>query len=178
MKFSDLKIGTKILAGFGVIALVALAIGIFGMVTQARVAVLFHEVAGFRMPGAVNLVRLEYQFERIRVAHRTLLNPNLKPADRERQFRNIAAAREAYGRALAEIEKLPMLQDEREMWATFRQSLDDWREVNDTFDQSREQYEKIDIFYPERFMGDLNQFRGDHYALQVQASNAIQSGRI
>ena len=178
MKFSDLKIGTKILAGFGVIALVALAIGIFGMVTQARVAVLFHEVAGFRMPGAVNLVRLEYQFERIRVAHRTLLNPNLKPADRERQFRNIAAAREAYGRALAEIEKLPMLQDEREMWATFRQSLDDWREVNDTFDQSREQYEKIDIFYPERFKGDLNRFRGDHYALQVQASNAIQRGRI
>jgi len=178
MRYRDLKIGTKIMTGFGIIALIALAIGIFGMLSQQNVAKSFHEVANVRMPGVVHLLQMEYQFERVRVAQRTLLNPNLKEADKKRQYENIASARVVYSMAIEEYEKLPSTVEAIAIWDEFRVALADWRSANDNFEEKMAEIAKIDVFYPEQFLGDLNQFRGDHYALQVQISDAIQSGRI
>jgi len=178
MKFRDMKIGTKIMTGFGIIALIALVIGLFGIISQRNVAKSFHDVAIVRMPSVVHLLRMEYQFEKVRTAHRTLLNPNLKEADKKRQHENIASARAVYGKAIEEYEKLPATAEEAAMWDDFKVALAEWRSANDNFDAKLAELEKMDIFYPEQFHGDLNRFRGDHYALQVQITDAIQSGRI
>ena len=56
--------------------------------------------------------------------------------------------------------------------------MDEWRATNDEFSRMLTQVEELDIFYPMQFLGNLNRFQADHYALQVQMANAIEDGNV
>lgn len=178
MKFKDFKIGTKIMTGFGIVALVALIIGIVGLYSLRNVGNAFHEVADVRMPSVEGLQTMEYGFEHLQMAQRTLLNPNLPDEDRKRNIENIAHAREIYGEGRAIYEPLPQTEQEAVMWEEFLVKMAKWREANEEFEALLDEVIKIDIFYPMEFLKDFTKFQSDHYQLQVQINNAIQSGRL
>ncbi len=177
MKFRDLKIGTKIMMGFGLVALITLIVGIIGFVGVNRVSSSFHEVADVRMPSIEYLKEMEIGFENYRVAQRTLLNPNLGAEDKARQFQNIAKARERYAKAMEMFEPLEQTQEEAVLWREFKEKLEQWRNANLTFEKQMDEITRIDIFYPMQFLKDLQTFQGDHYLLQVNIANTIRSGR-
>ena len=178
MNWKDLKIGTKIMGGFFAVAIIALIIGIIGYSGINKVAHSFHEVSDVRMPSVESLKDIEFGLEKLRVAQRTLLNPNLSDEDKARQFKNIADAREHYGKAIAKYEPLPQTEEEAKLWDEFRVALAEWRKSNDEFEKLMDEITKTDIFYPMQFLKDLEKFEGDHYSLQVQIVDAIRSGRV
>lgn len=178
MKFTDLKIGTKIMLGFGIVALITAAVGVIGYNGVNKVSQSFHEVAEVRMPSVEYLLEMETGLENYRVAQRTLLNPNLSKEDKARQFRNIAEARKRYGDAIQKFEPLDQTEQEAILWKQFRKELENWRLVNESFEKQLDEIEALDIFYPMQFLKDFQTFQGDHYKLQVDIANTIRSGQV
>ena len=159
MRFKDLKIGTKIMTGFAVVALITLAVGVIGYTGLSRVAKSFHDVADVRMPSIEYLKEMEIGYENYRVAQRTLLNPNLGAEDKARQFQNIAKARERYTKAMEMFEPLEQTQEEAILWKEFKEKLAQWRNTNLEFEKEIDNLTQIDIFYPMQFLKDLQTFK-------------------
>jgi methyl-accepting chemotaxis protein len=178
MNFKDFRIGTKIMSGYALVALVALIIGIVGLYSLRNVGNSFHYVADVNMPSVRHLLEAEAGFENLNAAFRTMLNPNLTTQERARQQRIIADARARFGQSFEAFEMIPQTNEEAVLWRQFREAMAEWRAANDEFSRMLTQVEEIDIFYPEQFLGNLNRFQGDHYALQVQMANAINDGNV
>lgn len=166
------------MAGFGMLAAIAMIIGGFSLVSLKNVGNAFHEVADVRMPSVEGLQTMEYGFEHLQMAQRTLLNPSLNEEDRKRNINNLKRAREIYGAGRDLYEPLPQTEEEAVLWNQFLPKLAEWHRVNEEFEDLLDEVIKIDLFYPMQFLKDFSQFQGDHYQLQVQIVNAIQSGRV
>lgn len=176
MKFKDLKIGQKIIAGFSAIAAIALIVGVIGLIGLGNVGRYFNDVANVKMPGVIHLQNINTGVEELMVAMRTLLNPNLSKKERVRQINLVHKARADYNAAIVEFEKFPMTDEEQELWADFLTAVGDWRKINERFEADVEKLDQLDIHYPMEFLKDLEQFEKDHYVLQIKMVNAIRSG--
>ncbi|MCK7471657.1 MAG: hypothetical protein MZU95_13460 [Desulfomicrobium escambiense] len=88
-------------------ALVTLGVGFSGWWSVSRLSAGVDDVAKVRLPGVAALLAVEKSMESIQVAVRTLLNPDLKPEARARQFTHIEAARKEYVAAEAVYDALP-----------------------------------------------------------------------
>ncbi|MBN1990993.1 MAG: methyl-accepting chemotaxis protein [Bacteroidales bacterium] len=177
MKFADLKIGTKVLLGFGLVSLITLVVGVIGYSSLADVASKFYHVTDESMVSMDNIRQLEINIEKMRVAHRTLLNPNLQKSDRDRQYQNINTTRTDMSRVMANIDNLPMTDNEKAEWQRLKSALTDWEAVNVQFESFMTEIQRLDIFYPMELLKDLERFEGDHYALEAKVANAIRTGK-
>ena len=178
MKFNDLKIGTKIMSGYAIVALIAIAIGVIGLYSLRNVGNYFYQVSDVRMPSVQYLLEMESAMEDLDGSFRSLLNPNLSAEDKANEIRAIAEARERYNRAMEDFAPLEQTEEEEILYNRFLDALEEWRMANEEFDRLFEELEEIDIFYPMEFLANLNQFESDHYELQVQMANAIQTGQL
>ena len=178
MKFKDFKIGKKIIIGFSAIAAIALVVGIVGLIGLRNVGTSFNEVADVRMPSVQYLLEVESGIERVMVAMRTMLNPNLSTEQRAEQKKIIEEARSSYVLAMSEYEKLPMTSEEEVLWSRFKDELQILRKSNEAFNADLNKLDEIDIHYPMAFLKDLEKFEKDHYALQVKVTNAMQTSIV
>ncbi len=174
MAFTDWKISVKILAGFGLVCLIALFIGVMGYAGVGKVGSAFHDVANVRMPAVQYLKDMEIGFEKFRVAQRTLLNPNLKGEDRNRQFGNIDKAVAKYTEAIDKYNALAKTREAEALWSEFQEKLAKWKNLNDSFLKMMQEIVNLDIHYPMQFLKDLQTFQGDHYKLQVRIVNLLR----
>lgn len=177
MKFKDLKIGTKIMSGFGAVALITLIVGFIGYTGLNSVSNSFHDVADIRMPSSEYLLKIEIGLESLRTSHRTLLNPHLDNDAINHEFRNIAEARASYSEGLEAFEKIEKTKEEEALWKDFRQKLVEWRDANNEFEALLKELSGLDIHYPMQFLKDLQTIKSAHYQLQVKISNTIRTGR-
>jgi methyl-accepting chemotaxis protein len=66
MNFKDLKIGMKIMTGFGIVAVITLAVGVVGYIGLERVSRSFHEVSDVRLPSIQYLGEMETSLEKFK----------------------------------------------------------------------------------------------------------------
>ena len=177
MKFKDLKIGTKIMTGFGLVALIALVVGIIGFTGVNRVSKSFHEVSDVRLPSIEALQELETAYEMVHVVHRTLLIPDLTVEERARQFKNLELARQKQAEALAKYEPLPQTAEEEAKWQEFLPRRAERRKINQEIEKLIDEIAKTDVGYPMELLKNLERFKGDHFKLQADIINALRSGR-
>jgi methyl-accepting chemotaxis protein len=175
MKFKDLQIGQKIVTGFSAITVIALIVGVVGLVSIRNVGKSFHKVADENMPGVMHLLDIEANIEQLMVSMRTILNPNLSSEDRVAEMHSVQQNRDAYNLAIDAFQKLPHTEEESLVWTSFLESLRDWRTLNEQFTTDVERLNSLDIHYPMEFLKNLELFEKDHYALQVRVANALQS---
>ncbi len=178
MKFKDLKTGTKILTGFLLVVLIAVIIGIVGLLGLRNVGHSFHEVTDVRMPSIIYLGEMEVNIELVQQGYFRLLDTQLSRADREEILRGIDQARAAYGRANELFAPLEQTDEEARLYRQSMQELDTWRNINtQQVDRMHAELMQIDLMNPMEINRDLEEFMKDHYALQVQTVNAIQTMR-
>ncbi|MGE0077425.1 MAG: methyl-accepting chemotaxis protein [Bacteroidales bacterium] len=176
MRINDLKIGTKILFGFGLVAIIALLVGLIGLISTGSVSKSFVTVAEVRLPSVDKLKEMEAAFEKLRVAHRTLLIPGLSEEDKQRQYKNADAAKVLYSQAIDEYGKLDKSIDENVLWNSFTEEFNNWEKTNDNFEKLMKDIDNIGINNPVELLKNLERFEGDHYQLQLKAVNAIRYG--
>jgi methyl-accepting chemotaxis protein len=176
MKFKDLKIGQKIITGFSAITVIALVVGVVGLVSLRNVSQSFHTVSDVNMPSVRYLLDMEANIEQLMVSMRTMLNPNMNAEGREAELRNIESSREVYSHAIEEFNNIPHTDDEAVIWSSFLESVNAWRALNEEFAVDVDRLNRLDIHYPMEFLKNLELFEKDHYALQVRVANALQSG--
>lgn len=122
---------------------------------------------------------MQYNFERLRTAQRTLLDPNLSEEQRERQYESIANARDAYSAALADYETHLKDSQLKARFKEFQNAIADWKVENDKFfDAMHHIEEEIHIADPSRLLAQLEGFRADHYALTARCDEAILDKKL
>ncbi|MFW5838069.1 MAG: methyl-accepting chemotaxis protein [Desulfovibrionaceae bacterium] len=172
----NLKLKVKLVGGFLIVAAITLAVGIVGLLGVNEVARDVDEIGNVRLPSIESLLMIEREAESIRVAQRSLLVPSLSREDRERQFANMKQSREDYQKAWDVYAPLPQTPEEARLWDQFVPAWEEWRKVNNVFlDQARE-LDKTGITDPVALRRNLQEFRGDHYKLEVQTCNLLQTG--
>ncbi|MCU0592207.1 MAG: methyl-accepting chemotaxis protein [Desulfobacterales bacterium] len=176
--FRKIRLSCKLIAGFVIVALVTLGVGFSGWLGVNGLSGHIHEIAYVRLPGVSSLLTIEKSMESLRVAIRTLLNPDLKPEDRARQFSNIDAARKAYRAAWDIYEPLPQTPEEAGLWKQFTQAVDAWAKENNEFLRLAKELETTGITNPKDLQEDLERFRGDHYKLMADVLAVMSTGNL
>jgi len=178
MNFKNLKTGTKILTGFLTVVLIAVIIGVIGLMSLGNVGKSFHEVSDVRMPSIEYLGQMEVNIERVQQGYYRLLDLTLTRSEREEILKQIQKAREEYVHYNDRFAPLDQTEEEAKVYNETMQKLGDWRDINSQqVDAEHANVMDIDLMNPIAVVRDLERFMKDHYALEVQAINAIQMGQ-
>ena len=169
----NLTLAKKLMGGFITVAIITLIVGYAGYNGAETLSGHLVEVSDVRLPSIENLLIAEREIESLRVAQRTLLNPNLSDEDFKNQFDIIAKAREKYRAALAIYEPLPQTKEEAEEWARFQPLLQKWANINNESFALAEQLNKLGMRNPVQLERDIQRFRGDHLNLEMQMLELI-----
>ena len=125
--FANMKLGTKILAGFIVVSLIALVLGITGYYTAMMGERQIHEVGVVRLPSVDSLLIISNSAQMIRGSIRTLGVSGLSAEMRQRQYDRMADARQKYEAAWKVYEPLPQTVEEAKIWSQFVPAWEAWR---------------------------------------------------
>lgn len=178
MRFKDLKTGTKILTGFMLVLLIAVVIGITGLISLRNVGNAFHEVSDVRLPSVQYLGEMEANLERVQAGYKELLDVRLSRADREGILADIQRYRSEYQRYNDLFAPLDQTEEEARVYRQLMQDMETWRNINvGQVDNLHATVMETDLLNPMQVNRDLEEFMKDHYALQVQTANAIQNMR-
>ena len=174
--FKNLKLGSKLMLGFSVVAVITLFIGIIGFRGAIQNENAMEDVGNVRLPAIQSVLEIKGAMQSIVLNQRTLLNPDNSREERREQYENIGADRARYGAAFAVYEPLPRTAEESREWNAFTAIIPRWAAVNNEIFELHQELDRIDILNPDALMSSLQQFRGDHYALEVQVANMILGG--
>ena len=174
--FKNMKLSAKLISSFVIVAAITLVVGFVGWRGVNNLSHHLEEVGEVRLPSIAALLVIEREAEAIRVAQRTLLNPDLTREDHARQFANIKHAREHYEAAWQKYEPLPQTPEEAALWKKFVSAWDAWRQENNAFFKLIHDLEKLDIGNPAALNATLEMVRGDHYKLMVDTEALIAGG--
>jgi methyl-accepting chemotaxis protein len=179
MKFKNLKTGTKILSGFMLVLLIAIIIGAIGLWGLGNVGRSFHQVTDVRLPSIQYLGAMEANLEKLQAGYKQLLDTELSRADRDAIVTEINQSRSEYQRYNELFAPLEQTEEESRVYKQLLQDLETWRNINtQKVDQLHAEVLATDILDPISLNRDLEQFMKDHYALQVQVSNSMQTSRL
>jgi methyl-accepting chemotaxis protein len=170
----NLKLMVKLMGGFILVALITFAVGISGWIGLSVVTASVEEIGEVRLPAVANLERIAKEIESIRVAQRTMLNPALPLAERQKQLTNIEAARGRYKTAWDAYAALPRGTEESTIWGEFEQAIKAWAGENNLFNEMQGKLVNSGILNPTALRKDLEKFRGDHYKVMSQIPAAVQ----
>lgn len=83
----QMKLGTKLLLGFGLVAVITLIVGIVGYYGAVKGEQAVAEIGGVRLPSVDSLQVIHAEAEGIRGTMRTLAIPGLSREVRQQRFR-------------------------------------------------------------------------------------------
>jgi methyl-accepting chemotaxis protein len=169
----NIRLGVKLIGGFALTALIAMAIGLVGIYEINTLDEGITEIGTERMPASNDILHLEAETYHLMVSMRTLLSPNLDSAARDREYAVIQKAREEYQYNAEHFEQLPMDAEGKQLWSNFLERQGRLKEVNNKAVELSRELQKLDILDPNTYMGDLQLFRGDHYQLATRVGELL-----
>ncbi|MFW5945143.1 MAG: methyl-accepting chemotaxis protein [Bacteroidota bacterium] len=176
MNFRNLKTGTKLLSGFSLVVLIAVIIGVIGLVSLDNVGNSFHEVSDVRMPSIEYLGKMESNMEQTQKGYVELLDNNLTRAQRREILEDIDEYRSQYQHYNELFAPLDQTEEEARVYDELLNELENWRETNvQEVENRHEDFMERDIMDPKTIHKNIEQFMKDHYALQVDAMSAIEN---
>ncbi|MFA5903625.1 MAG: MCP four helix bundle domain-containing protein, partial [Desulfobacula sp.] len=160
-----MKLGTKLMLGFSLVAMITLVLGVIGYYGAVKGEKSVQEIGAVRLPGIDSLLDIEGEAQAIRGTLRTLMIPGLPKEVRERQRGNLAKSGNAYEAAWKIYEPLPQTPEEAMVWKDFVPAWDAWRAENNKFMETMEQWEKLGMSDPMALGRTVESLTKDHYRL-------------
>jgi methyl-accepting chemotaxis protein len=174
--FKNLKLRTKLITAFMIIAAITLILGVVGYYGAIKSEQSIHELGAVRLPGIETVLKMQVELETLVGAMRTLLNSENTKELRQQQYDLIAKARKQYGEARTVYESLTHTPEEMQEWNEFSKILPEWVAANDEILKLSHELDEIDILNPDALLSKIQLFRGDHYALELKVVSMINSG--
>lgn len=171
----SISLRAKLILGFLLVAIITAVIGVVALVSVAKLDSHIAEIGSVRLPSVKELLIIDKELESLRVAQRTLLNPNLSREERAQQYADFDRARAAYRKAWENYEPLPQTQEEALAWKKFVAAIETWRDANNTFLEMCKKLDETDILNPDYLRSLIERFRGDHFRLLTQVSEMIET---
>jgi methyl-accepting chemotaxis protein len=152
---SNVKLRTKLVGGFVIMALVAGLIGGLGCWSTHRVTQDMRDIAGNYLPSIESLLKVKLGGEQVKTALRTLLDADARPDVHKQQYECVATARESYQAAWKVYESLPHRPEEEMVWKELAPAWEAWRSDNSEFLRLAEDFDKIETGAPARTGADM-----------------------
>ncbi len=125
-----MKIGTKILAGFGIAIAVSLMVGAVGYFSLHSVETKMDTVTTISVPSLVNLQNITESQKSIWVAERGLIiRQFMEPKVRQAQYDYADKAWARIDEAWQAFEAIPMHSEDRAAWNTFKPLWEEWKQA-------------------------------------------------
>lgn len=176
ISLKNISIGKKLVGGFLCVAAIVLVLGVNGYYGMTQLEDAIEEIGEVRLPSVKSTLEMEIQMSQITEDLRTLLNPRNSLEVRRAQYADIEAARAEYRAAMAVYETLPQRADEAQEWQAFVTLLPQWQANIDEIVRLHQEFDRIGILEPDELSAELQQFRGDHYAIELQVANLLLYG--
>ncbi|TVR86291.1 MAG: chemotaxis protein, partial [Spirochaetaceae bacterium] len=174
----NIRLGVKLIGGFILVALIVAAVGVFGLTGAQQLNRHVVEIGEVRLPSIEALLEAEIAAEEMLVAQRTLLSEQLNQGRRDYYLQNYRAARQELLDTWEYFTTLPATAEEERLSATFESEFDDWITLNNQWLQLNTAFERIGILDPGMLVADIQQFRGDHYAVELEVSMLLLSNQV
>ncbi|MBM9615611.1 MCP four helix bundle domain-containing protein [Desulfobulbus rhabdoformis] len=172
------KLATKMFLSFGILAVIALSLGLTGFFGLTQNDKSITEIGSTRLPALKHLLGIKLHSNEVRTSLGILLDLELDKAQRKEQYDHILIAREKYLAAWKEYSELPQGKEETEAWQQFILSLEDAKKDNNAYLKIIKKIDALDIGNPMDLYKDLERFRGDHYKLATSLLNMLISGKV
>lgn len=172
-----MKIRTKLIASFAGTSAICAMVGGVGYWGLTKTAGSIHEIGEVRLPSVSSVLEVGRSAESIRGTLRTLLIPGLPDEVHQRQYGNLAQARESLDKACQAFEAIPKTAEEAETWKQF---VSLWKTVQTENEKGVElcrKFDELGISNPAALRESLEVFRGDHYLAQTKVQGMLLSGK-
>ncbi len=172
----NMRLGTKLIGGFLVVALIVGVVGAIGWVGSMTLDNRIEEIGEVRLPSVSNLLVIEVEVFAIATAMRSLLSPRLPVEIRQQQFDNIDASRRRIQIAWDRFVVLPQTDEEAVMWNRFVPEFERLQDLNNQFIEQVRTVDAIDIQNPDAFEARVQGFITDHHVLMGRVNNYMLTG--
>jgi len=166
-------IGRKLMASFLLVSLITAILGGVGYYAVNSGAKVINEMGEVQLPSVHSLMVIKNSAENIRGTMRTLGIPGLPREIRQRQYENLAKAREKYEEAWKIYEQLPHSPEEAALWKEFVPAWEAWRTENNKFLEMCKRFDEIGIGDPTELARLLERFTKDHYVLVQKVQHLL-----
>ena len=167
----NIKIGTKLVGGFILVALIVLVVGFFGWNGSRQMSGQIEEIGLVRLPSIEALLLTEIAIEEIMVAQRTLMSEFLTAEQRARQLEHFHEAREVLYEQWEHFKTLPATDAEVRISDRIDVDLPEWSQHNDDWLKMMDEFHARGLLDPSRLIETLYEARGDYYAI---AGNVVE----
>ncbi|MBI5094712.1 MAG: MCP four helix bundle domain-containing protein [Candidatus Hydrogenedentes bacterium] len=174
----SIKLGTKIGFGFGLLIVVALALGALGYYSASKGASDLNQVVNVQIPISDNLLSLESRALDIKVAQRSLLDLGMSETDRKRQYENVEKARGKVKQSFDALNALPLSPEMAALWQKFQGEWKKWQDDNNVAFELSKSIDALQVGNPELLSSHIFRFRGDHYKLETLVQDMIVSHKV
>lgn len=171
----QLKLSTKLILSFLAIAGIAAIVGLVGYFNLGVLRTHVVDIGTKNLPGIESLLKISETTSALRIAQRTLLNPNLKEEDRKRQYDNIEKARANYRANLEKYRKIPKTAQQEALWQEFEKDFKEWEKENDAYFSLVHDLENKDILNPDGMLEKIERSRGGHCELMAKVGIMMQT---
>jgi len=175
--FKNFKISTKMFMSFGLVAVIALTIGLTGFYGLSKNDKAIEDIGFEHMPAMENVYRIKEQGNEILAATRTMMDLSLDKSMRQRQYDRITGARKNIEAAWKEYVALPHSPEVLKQWQAFEGDWGKWRTENNFFLDLSRKIDELDLGDPMELRQSLDLFRGDHYKLTTALLKMINDGK-
>lgn len=164
--YKNLNIGTKLLIGFILVALIA---GVIGLVGYSGI----QEIGIVRLPSVRYLLEAESHFQEIETYQNLLINPVTTHEERVSTYEDLEEAILHMEEAKENYLELPWTKEEEEIWNTYANEYKQWRSSYDNFQSLSETYDDLGLDNPEAVLLNIALRQRDHVQWIWQLQSAI-----
>ncbi len=172
----NIKLGVKLLGGFIVTAIIALAVGLVCINVIGTLTTHLTEIGDYRMPSMRDMLRIESEVNSLAANLNLLLSPYLDQEQRDKEYENIDKSRERYQEAWKGYEAMPRSEEAKRLWQEYADANNEYKTFNNSIITLSKSLQQTDILNPDEFMRNLQQYRGDHYKLLSEVGNLLLTG--
>jgi len=172
----NIKLGTKLIGGFTLTALIALVIGLVSILTMRDLSGEIESMGTKSLPSVELLLRVKGGIADLTTNLRSLLSTELTVQDRKEIPAQINIVREEYRKSAESYAALPHSEEETVLWRDIQSSISNLDTTNNKVLGLNGHLVLLDIMKPDELMGRLQQFRGDHYSLMTNVGRLLATG--
>ncbi|PKK88309.1 MAG: hypothetical protein CVV64_19355 [Candidatus Wallbacteria bacterium HGW-Wallbacteria-1] len=172
----NMKISTRLIIGFTVIAIIGLITGFIGLHGLNISGKSIDEIGRVRLPGVQTSMQMARSLESNAWRLRFLLNPTVNLKTRIQIREDFARDRQLYKDARAIYEPLSQTQEEAVEWKAFSEDVPQWLGINNQILELHRRLEALGILNPDALLSQIRKFKIDHYVTQIKVIDLIQEG--
>ena len=166
----NFKLGAKMLGGFTLVAAIIVVVGLFGLRGANQLNSHVHEIGEVNLPSIKSLLEVEVSMEEIMLIHRTMMTEQIDMGQRQSYLTELSELWQRLDQTWAYFVTLPANAEAMRLRNEFERELADWRRLDEQWRQLNQRFQAMDILDPGDLVGNLQRFRGDHYAVELNVA--------